>query len=245
MASYSQPFPYQCPNGHSGELAVWLVIDGEDRPDLLHRAASGELTPPRCPECGRDGVVQGRLSLLLRRPDRRPEILFASADPQDADRVREQAQISAMMLSRGGSRSSGDAIVVPYDLLAAMALRDVDDDADALDGGTFTALSPGLQRYSTWLASYAAGRFEAASKPVLLGLLQAGTPDELRDAIAAHPLLLDARVDALLGHIAEVAEQENQPQMAYIARARRELLADVRERGLDSALPPSSVHAPR
>ena len=79
----------------------------------------------------------------------------------------------------------------------------------------------------------------------MLGRPQAGSRHELGDPIGAQPLLPGGRVGALLGHIAEVAEQENQPQMAYIARARRELLADVRERGLDSALPPSSVHAPR
>ncbi len=48
MGSYSQRFPYRCQNGHEGSLAVWLVVDGEEQPDLLRRAGEGELTPPRC-----------------------------------------------------------------------------------------------------------------------------------------------------------------------------------------------------
>ncbi len=91
MGSYSQRFPYRCQNGHEGSLAVWLVVDGEEQPDLLRRAGEGELTPPRCPECGAETGIGGQLSLLVFRPGQRPEILFGSATPQDGDRVRQQA----------------------------------------------------------------------------------------------------------------------------------------------------------
>ena len=227
---------------------MWLVVDGEERPDLLRRAGEGEFTPPRCPECGAEAGVRGQLSLLIRRPDKRPEILFGSAAPQDTDRVREQAQLSMMMLNRGRTQpADGDAIIVPYELLAVMAPRDVNADADALDAGSFTALSPELQRYRDWLRRYADERFEQATKPVVLSLLQADSQADLREIIASHPILLDPRVDTLFGHLAEVAEQEGQPQMAYTAQVRRDLLRRAREQGIDQALAPGpsppQVHA--
>jgi CHAT domain-containing protein len=248
MGSYSQRFAYRCPNGHEGSLLVWLVVDGEERPDLLRRVGEGEFTPPRCRECSAEAGVRGQLSLLVRRPGKRPEMLFGSATLRDRDRVREQAQLSMMMLNRGRAQPvGGDAIVVPYELLAVMAPRDMDADANALEAGSFTALSSGLQRYRDWLRDYAAERFEQATKSVLLSLLQADSPGPLLKIIAANPILLDRRVDTLLGHIAEAAEQEGQPQMAYIARVRRDLLRRAREEGVDQAFgpdtPPPQVHA--
>ncbi len=248
MGSYSQRFAYRCRNGHEGSLPVWLVVDGEEQPDLLRRAAEGEFTPPRCPECGAEAEVSGQLSLLVHRPGKHPEMLFGAATPRDPDRLREQAQLSMMMLNQGRAQPVGsDGIVVPYELLAVMAQRDMNADADALEADSFTALSPELQRYRDWLGGYAAERFAQATKLVLLSLLQADSPGDLLKIIAANPILLDRRVDTLLGHMAEAAEQDGQPQMAYIARARRDLLRQAREQGVDQALGPDTptpqVHA--
>ena len=248
MGSYSQHFPYACQNGHSGRLEVWLVVDGAERPDLLRLAAAGELTPPRCPACGADAGAAGPLSLLLYRPGKHPELLFGSTSPPDDPRLRQQAAISGMVFNKGRDQPSGEtAIQVPYELLTVMAARDVDADAEALDAGSFSAPSAELQRYRHWLAGYALERFKRASWPALLGLLQADGPASAREAIEASPVLLDQRCDALLAQMAETADQEGQPQMARVARERRDLLRRVSEVGIDQAFqpvqPPPTVHA--
>jgi len=140
MGSYSQHFPYHCENGHSGQLEVWLVVDGAERPDLFRLAAAGEFIPPRCPVCGADAGVAGQLSLLLYRPGKHPELLFGSTSPPDDPRRREQAAISGMVFNRGREQPfDGTAIQVPYELLTVMAERDMDEDAEALDAGRFSA----------------------------------------------------------------------------------------------------------
>jgi CHAT domain-containing protein len=238
MGSYSQPFEYRCPVGHEGNLSVWLVVDGEEHPELLRQVAKGELTPPRCPECGRQAGVQASLSLLVRRSDKRPEILFGSTTPADAERVRSQAQLASLMLNRGRAQPvGGDALIVPYELLAVMASRDLPADADALESARFPALSPELQRYRDWLLGYVEERFKRASEGSMVAFLQAEGISAIRAIIDAHPILLDQRIDALLSQMAEIAEQEGQPEMASVARARRDLLHEVRDVGLDTALP--------
>jgi hypothetical protein len=234
MGSYSQTFPCRCQNGHEGDVRVWLVVDGERQPDLL---GSADLTSPRCPRCSATAEMHGQPSLLVYRPDKRPQFLFGSTAP-DADLQREQAQTSMLMLAKDRHQvPQGAAIVVPYELVTVMAQRDVVADADQLDAGRFIAVSADLQRYREWLQTYAEERFQEASKPVLLSFLQAPDEGALREVLAAHPLLLDARVDALLQKIAEVADEDGQPQMAFIARARRHLLDQVREHGVDQVLP--------
>ena len=198
--------------------------------------------------CGADAGVAGPLSLLLYRPDQHPELLFGSTSPPDDPRLRDQAAISGMVFNRGRDRPfDGMAIQVPYDLLAVMAARDVDADAEALDTGSFFAPSAELQRYRQWLAGYAFERFKQASRPALLGLLQADGPGSAREVIEANPVLLDPRYDSLLAQVAETLDEEGQPQMAYVARERRDLLRRVREQGIDRAFepmpPPPTVHA--
>jgi tetratricopeptide (TPR) repeat protein len=248
LGSYSQHFPYNCENGHSGRLEVWLVVDGAERPDLFRLAAAGEFTPPRCPVCGADAGVAGPLSLLLYRPGKRPELLFGSTSPPDDPRRGQQAAISGMVFNRGRDQPfDGTAIQVPYELLAVMAERDMEDDADALDGGTFSAPSAELQQYAEFLSGYAFERFKQASWPALIGLLQANGAAAVREVIEASPVLLDQRCDALLAQVAETAEQEGEPQMAHVARERRDLLRRVSELGIDQAFgparPPPAVHA--
>jgi CHAT domain-containing protein len=248
LGSYSQHFPYNCENGHSGRLEVWLVVDGAERPDLFRLAAAGEFTPPRCPVCGADAGVAGPLSLLLYRPGQRPELLFGSTSPPDDPRRGQQAAISGMVFNRGRDQPfDGTAIQVPYELLTVMAERDMEDDADALDGGTFSAPSAELQQYAEFLSGYAFERFKQASWPALIGLLQANGAAAVREVIEASPVLLDQRCDALLAQVAETAEEEGEPQMAHVARERRDLLRRVSELGIDQAFgpaqPPPVVHA--
>lgn len=214
-------------------------MDGEERPDLLRLAADGELTPPLCPVCGEDAGVTEPLSLLLYRPRKHPEILFGSTCAQDEPRREEQVAVSRAVLNREQDQGSGEAAIqVPYGLLTVMAARDVDADADALDADSFSAPSVELQRYRQWLAGYAFERFKRASWPAVVSLLEASDPAAVRAVIAAHPVLSDRRCEALLAEVAETADQEAVPQMAQVARERRNVLHQVSEVGLDKAFRP-------
>jgi CHAT domain-containing protein/tetratricopeptide (TPR) repeat protein len=246
LGSYSQDFPYICPNGHQGSMEIWLVVDGAERSDLLRLAAAGELAPPVCPKC-RAPVDVGELSLMVYRPDRRPEILFGSTSPQDDTLTRRQITMSALVLNQGHDHpvgGHGRAIPVPYDLITIMVPRDIDADAATLDAGGFSAPSPALQRYREWLSGYAYERFKQASMPIVLRLLQAESPSALRQIIEENPVLFDQRVDSMLGGTAEAAADDGHPEMAYVARHRRDTLRRVREVGIDKVFPPGPPPPP-
>jgi len=76
--------------GHIFESEVWVVVDVDERPDLLARLRAGTIHDLACPECGRVATVNA--PLLVYRPGAEPPLLFSPAKGDDRQRDEEQAE---------------------------------------------------------------------------------------------------------------------------------------------------------
>jgi hypothetical protein len=66
---------------HTFDFALWIIIDGDSRPDLLQSIVDGRLHDPLCPRCGHANHINADLLLFTRTPE--PVLLF-SPDPHNA-----------------------------------------------------------------------------------------------------------------------------------------------------------------
>jgi len=66
--SYSQPYELVCPTCQTPFVAeAWLIVDAEERPDLVQAIREVSLHDTRCPGCGQTGVVPAPILLHDRR----------------------------------------------------------------------------------------------------------------------------------------------------------------------------------
>jgi hypothetical protein len=67
-----------CPHcGQPFNADIWLIVDTQERPDLLARLQAGDIHESLCPHCGQN-AGQADAPLLIYRPDSDPPILFFS-----------------------------------------------------------------------------------------------------------------------------------------------------------------------
>jgi predicted RNA-binding Zn-ribbon protein involved in translation (DUF1610 family) len=67
--SFSQTASLTCPQcGRAFSAEVWLIVDADERPDLLARIRAGTLHDLTCPHCGHQGNVL-RTAALSRLQD--------------------------------------------------------------------------------------------------------------------------------------------------------------------------------
>jgi len=60
--SFSQTASLTCPQcGRAFSAEVWLIVDADERPDLLARIRAGTLHDVTCPHCGHQGQVDAPL----------------------------------------------------------------------------------------------------------------------------------------------------------------------------------------
>ena len=72
---------------------VWVIVDSEERPDLMARLRAGTLHDLSCPHCGHTATVNA--PLLVVRPSAVPALLFSPAGGDD--RARDEAQAVALL----------------------------------------------------------------------------------------------------------------------------------------------------
>lgn len=73
--SLRRSFTYACPRcGKTTTDAVWLILDGDRRPDLLRKLAAGTLQLVRCPQCGYQAEPDSEL--LVWRRGTFPHLLY-------------------------------------------------------------------------------------------------------------------------------------------------------------------------
>lgn len=69
---------------------VWVIIDTDERPDLLARVRAATLHDMICPHCGHAATVNA--PLLLYRPGQIPNLLYSPARGGDPTQHEEQAE---------------------------------------------------------------------------------------------------------------------------------------------------------
>lgn len=111
----------------SFDADIWLIIDTQERPDLLERLRASQIHNVFCIHCGQSGLVD--MPLLIFRPTYKPVILFSPAQKTHHRQDEEQARglINALRQRLGHSWQDswleGGLTSVPRSMLAS-ALSD-------------------------------------------------------------------------------------------------------------------------
>src|SRR3954447_25975638 len=88
--SFAEPLEIQCPDcGTAFTTETWIVVDANERPDLVGRILDNTLHDARCPNCGQVGQVPAPVLYHDGRAERM--LLAVPADVPD-DELREAGQ---------------------------------------------------------------------------------------------------------------------------------------------------------
>jgi len=88
--SHAEPANLPCRGcGRAFEAEVWVIVDTEERPDLLARLRAGTLHDLTCPHCGHTATLHA--AVLLLRPHGAPALLFSPRRGGDREGDEEQA----------------------------------------------------------------------------------------------------------------------------------------------------------
>jgi hypothetical protein len=239
VSSGAQNVSLACPACHvRSQLPMWLVIDAEDRPDLIDELRHGRLRTFNCPRCGKSVTMTTSLLVDTRR---RSPLLFAP-DPAADDQLSREQLFASIAIQAGHGAKAGSAtipaiVTIPHDLLPLVVDRDVEDDLASFAAGTWRAESIMLQRYGEWLARVVRDRRDRELKRAVSLLTQ-----DARDSagfarvVSAHPVLLTDAADELLATMQDVAEQDAPPEYEQCVAEWRRLLRLCRRDGVETIL---------
>lgn len=95
--SYADQATLNCPHcGQPFTAEVWLIVDTNERPDLLQRLQDETLHLLVCPHCGQEATLDAALLILRLEGD--PVLIFSPARRTDEAQNREQALSLVQML---------------------------------------------------------------------------------------------------------------------------------------------------
>lgn len=69
---------------HDIDFILWIIVDGEKRPDLLQQIMEGNLHDPKCPRCGNINHLNADLLLFLQ--NKSPVLIFSPTDITDVEK---------------------------------------------------------------------------------------------------------------------------------------------------------------
>jgi len=191
--SHAEPANLPCRAcGRAFDVEVWVIVDTEERPDLLARLRAGTLHDLTCPHCGHTATLNA--AVLLLRPHGAPALLFSPRRGGDRESDEEQAAALVGMLRQhmGAAWQEawlGDGITglareaLPAALSDDLTTAERLEAAAALDEEVPPALRQALEGVVAALAAEG---------------VRVSTPDDLRRALEQRPALA-ARLAAALG----------------------------------------------
>jgi hypothetical protein len=241
--SFSQHTDVTCPTcGTKFTAEVWLIVDVGGRPDLLERMRARTLHDITCPN-GHSHTVDA--PLLVYRPGKDPPVLFSPARRTTEEQDREQAGgLVGMVRERLGDAWRDEWVAqglrgAPRDLLPAA----LSDDPEAAMRELAERARAEMERLRQddpeaygKLEQQAAKALEPAPlAQVLFEFIQAGTWDESRRIVEAHPELLTDEADALLGKLLDSAQQRNDESALRLSEEHHTLLRRCCEVGVQEA----------
>ncbi|NOZ49058.1 MAG: hypothetical protein GXP37_03290 [Chloroflexi bacterium] len=233
------------------QVDVWLIVDADERADLLQRIGSGTLHDQACPHCDHKGQVDA--PLLVYRPQAAPRLIFSPAQNTTAEQDREQGDALLGTLAQNLGDAWQDVwleqiATVPRSLLPATlsddpeaALREMKAQAEGELARlqeeypeTFRQLQEaGGEALSAEAEDDDAG--ESGLPELLQQFITADTWAESQHIIEAYPELLGDEVDALLGTLIEVARAQDDESAEGAFDEHRVLLRRCREVGVEQA----------
>ena len=218
--SYSQPYELVCPTCQTPFVAeAWLIVDAEERPDLVQAIRDVTLHDTRCPSCGQTGVVPAPVLLHDRRAR---AVLFGVPYEMPEAEWNELAQGLLWMLI--GALPREDQL--PY-LGNVQAEAGVAGVAEALDQLNYTPQS------AAEAIGDALGSDDSDDLPPLaeaiMRMLAAETPEELQAVLHEYPFLLDEAMDEGLAGLAEAAVDAGEFEISQAFERARISLTQLRQ----------------
>jgi hypothetical protein len=206
--SQSETAALVCPScGQPFTADVWLIVDRQERPDLVHLIMDGELNVARCPHCGAEGGINHPL-------------LFH-------DSARQQV-VAAIPLTVQGGEAARELI---GDLL--MRLLDALPDEERQPYLGEIEITPELDGLRALLIEQAlADDSDAQDKLIAIAvqdLLNVGSEPEFQGVIAQHrTLLLTERATQALDQILKDARRAGDQELRRRAQEAKAVLGRMR-----------------
>ena len=226
MVSFAEPIELTCPRcGTPFATETWVIVDGDERPDLVARILDGTLHDVTCPHCGQSGQAPAP---LLYHDGRAGRVLLAVPTDMPEEEWRQAGQgllwtlIGALAEERRG----------PY-------LGEVQAEA-GLEGVA------GVIRVEE-LAGFGPASEEEAVPPLVTAiqaLLAANGPAALQHAVQQHPLLLDPQAVTMLRELAHEAFKQGEGEAGGGFSRAADILSDLRDVSQATLLRAPTTRAP-
>ena len=220
MISFSQPYELVCPTCHKPFSAeMWLIVDAEERPDLLAQIRDVTLHDATCPHCQQSGVVPAP---LLYHDRRARTVLFGVPHDMDEQEWREIAQGLLWMLI--GALPEDQRLPYLGELQAEAGVAGVAEMLEYLVPAPVSA----AEALGDALGSDDPDEVPPLAQAMLrLGQIQ--TADDFQQLVAEYPFLLDDAMDDGLAGLAEAATEQGEIAVGQAFERARLTLVQLRQ----------------
>lgn len=231
--SYSEQSALTCPScGREFEATLWLVVDAQERPDLVEALRAGQLDSVTCPHCAASGPTGAPL-LFHDAATRR--VLFAPSTGAAEYEVREQArELMATLVSNLPEEQQaaylGD-VHVTQDIDGMRAALEKEERRRRARAGAAGQQAQPVQLPPAATRAVPTAPREEELPPLLLGvheLLNADTGEQIQRVLTDYPELLAPDADQTLAQLASIAVDQREHEVAEALAAARKVLGRLR-----------------
>jgi hypothetical protein len=199
----------------SYEFDLWVIIDVQERPDLLERMMKEDLHEARCPRCGHPQRLNA--DLLIYRPQQQPVLLFSPCDQGSMEERRTRLfGLLNMLKKQLGETWQEDWL------------------CDGVIGVARSHLATSIQKESDYFQKQPFT--DVKSVQLLDKLLQAPQWEGTREIISCHPELISDKFESFLEEMIDKFQQLNNPEHKKILDEYLRLLRRCRQIGIDNAV---------
>lgn len=235
--SYQEQAQLTCPAcGAEFEASIWLLLDAAEQPEATEALRRAELNMVVCPHCGNSGPAGAP---LLFHDGAARRVIFVAAPGSAEHEIRDQARELHTLLIGSIPEEQRRPYLTDVDIAQDVAgvahlLRRMDRRRMGGAAGAVAPVDPPAPNVETPRRGISTDDIAPTpseeAPPLLLAvqdLLAANTTDELDQALAAHPLLLEPATDQILAQLANVAVEQRAYEIAESLQQARQLLAEM------------------
>lgn len=242
--SFAQKAELTCPKCQKTFTSnVWLIIDGDERPDLLKKARQGTLHRVPCPHCGVTNQLDGPLVILRRSAT--PPLLYSPAQTTTLEQNKYNfgglvGELRASLGDEWRDEWVGEGL---RGLAREMVPVALGDDPEAALAEQNAAMEAALERLQKIDPTQYQALLQAASDLATLqsmgetitALVEAESWDDAQNILNEHPELLSDEADALLTRFIVITQAQGDNDAREAFADNQTLLRRCREIGVEAA----------
>ena len=230
MNSFSEMRKFVCPECEkSFQESVWLIVDVDEKPDLLEEIQEGDALSVSCPEC------KAQISdypLLLYFPEDVPRLILAT---EDKGIVSKEDKIEVLNLIERLHESSGDEGIVEL-LNEPGNWIDKEDLPQRLEGYPEEPLQERRNKSHQKLMKIREEHPKAFLLSAISAFMEASTFSKKKRVASMAPELLTEDIDPLFEDLIKDAKEKDDQSRLEVYQSYWQLLKKGREIGFDEAL---------